>query len=178
MVVFLQYYLYLFPTFSKSLLNKAGLPTVDLQDPEAPHLMSLALKDWGFSYITGHGIPEEVIKEANDENRRFFNLPGRVKRQVQGSRSTLHYPYHQIKHTPPRYQINTTRPLKTIRGYTEFGGEGLGGRGKRDLKEVLDIGYLDKAASKNSKHYLGENIWPKDELYGRSEELQNAIKMA
>ena len=41
-------------------------------------------------------------------------------------------------------------------------------RGKPDLKEILDIGYLNKSSSakmqsRNKRHYLGENKWPTDD---------------
>ena len=69
--------------FSGISLTEAGLPTVDLRDPEASSMLATAMQEWGFSYIKGHGVPEDVIEKANEQSKRFFDLPERVKREAQ-----------------------------------------------------------------------------------------------
>ena len=68
--------------------------------------------------------------------------------------------------------------MKTRRGYTGVRTEQLDNseKGKPDLKEILDIGYLNKSSlakiqSRNKRHYLGENKWPT----GDGKNLENSI---
>ena len=89
---------------------------------------------------------------------RFFlstqsRMPNRVKRQVQADKFA--------------------NVMKTIRGYQGIRNEQLDIRGKPDLKEVLDVGYVNGTSSNRrryKRHYLGENKWPKDE-----KDLENVI---
>ena len=79
----------------------------------------------------------------------------RVKRQVQADRNMF---------------------MKTTRGWTDIRQEQLDNSplGLPDLKEVLDVGYLNRTSEnheRNKRHYLGENKWP-DLSDG---ELKNAI---
>ena len=69
--------------------------------------------------------------------------------------------------------------MKTTRGYTGVRMEQLDNseKGKPDLKEILDIGYLNKSSlakiqSRNKRHYLGENKWPSDD-----KNLENSIEI-
>ena len=55
--------------------------------------------------------------------------------------------------------------------------EDISEKGKPDLKEILDIGYLNKSSlakiqSRNKRHYLGENKWPSDD-----KNLENSIEI-
>ena len=70
--------------------------------------------------------------------------------------------------------------MKTRRGYTGVRTEQLDNseKGKPDLKEILDIGYLNKSSlakiqSRNKRHYLGENKWPTDD----DKNLENSIEI-
>ena len=70
--------------------------------------------------------------------------------------------------------------MKTTRGYTGVRMEQLDNseKGKPDLKEILDIGYLNKSSlakiqSRNKRHYLGENKWPSDD----AKNLENSIEI-
>lgn len=118
------------------------LPIVSLKKNGASYKLSRALKEWGFSYITGHDIPKEVIHDAYVQNKRFFDLPERIKRDLQADRR---------------------QSLKTARGYTQMNDEQLDGSptGKPDIKEVFDVGYTDPSAGSNARHHLGTNKWPK-----------------
>ena len=111
------------------------MPIVNLKDPEASETLAIALRDWGFFYVTGHDIPEGVIDRAMTQSKTFFNLPLRVKRQVRAK--------------------GFNQALKTVRGHTEIRHEQLNPQGEPDLKEVFDVGYPDTA-----EHYLGKNKWP------------------
>ena len=78
----------------------------------------------------------------------------RVKRQVQADRNR--------------------NVFKTTRGWTDIRGEQLNFFGFPDLKEVLDVGYVNRTSEnheRHKRHYLGENKWP-DLSDG---ELKNAI---
>ena len=69
--------------------------------------------------------------------------------------------------------------MKTTRGYTGVRMEQLDNsdKGKPDLKEIFDIGYLNKSSlakiqSRNKRHYLGENKWPSGD-----KDLENSIEI-
>ena len=64
---------------------------------------------------------------------------------------------------------------KTIRGWQDIRQEQLDSKGGPDLKEVLDVGYVNRSATSEQRtrfrrHYLGDNQWPEDEA-----ELQRAV---
>jgi len=134
-----------------------GLPMINLNDPEAQRKLVTAFQDWGFSYITGHGIPDSVINEAMEENRSFFDLSIEVKRSIAADRR---------------------KRLKSSRGYTGKKEEQLHVDGKPDLKEVFDVGFT----SEKKRHYLGDNLWPNDDdesgdrRRDMKSSLQNAIE--
>ena len=130
-----------------------NLPEVDLASPDAGINLVDALQNWGFSYLKGHGVDKALIEKAQFQAKRFFGIPNRVKRQVQADRFA--------------------NVMKTIRGYQGIRNEQLDIRGKPDLKEVLDVGYVNGTSSNRrryKRHYLGENKWPKDE-----KDLENVI---
>ena len=142
---------------------KSELPLINLKDPVASAKLLSALRDWGFTYVTGHDVPFDVIENAYHQNKKFFDLAPRVKRDAKADRS---------------------RATKTARGYTNANEEqlDLSPSGKPDIKEVFDVGYIDKSAGGNVRHYLGNNKWPKTEKTnggrGRrdtTEEMENAI---
>ena len=54
-----------------------GLPEVDLSQPEAAENLLEALETFGFSYVRGHNVEENLIKKAEDQAKRFFKLPTR-----------------------------------------------------------------------------------------------------
>lgn len=134
------------------------LPVVDLGSPDADVNLVDAFQSFGFSYVKGHNVNEDVIKKAEDQAKEFFRLPERVKRS---------------RERPDRPK---PRGRKTKRGYTAIREEQLdvSERGKRDLKEVLDVGFLNKTSKnikENKRHYLGDNVWPPN-----SEDLENSIE--
>lgn len=140
------------PTTVKSC--DGSLPVVDLTLQDAAVNIVDAMKTWGFSYIKGHNVQEEIIKKAEDHTRRFFRMPSRVKRQIRADRSEIR---------------------KTARGFSGIRQEQLDitASGRPDLKEVLDVGIINKTSinKRNKRHYLGDNKWPSSD-----KELENAIE--
>ncbi|OBH61180.1 isopenicillin N synthase family oxygenase [Mycobacterium sp. E2479] len=116
------------------------LPTVDLRaDPgRLRGELRAAGHEVGFFYLTGHGVPPELVKRVLDAARRLFALPQREKDAVAMVRS-------------PHF-----------RGYTRLGGELT--RGQVDWREQIDvgpqrppIGGLDRS---DYRWLQGPNQWP------------------
>ena len=94
----------------------------------------------------------------------------KTKRQKDGMNETINTTFsfrvkRQLQADPPYFNV-----MKTTRGYTGVRMEQLDNseKGKPDLKEIFDIGYLNKSSlakiqSRNKRHYLGENKWPTDD---------------
>jgi isopenicillin N synthase-like dioxygenase len=90
------------------------------------HQIGNACKNVGFFIIKGHGVPNEIINEAWDATRSFFNLP--LEEKMQYRRPQQEYPF----------------------GYNELGAEILSaGKAKQsnatttalpDLKEMFSLG--------------------------------------
>ena len=98
----------------------------------------------GFLAISGHGVDERLIDNAQRVGREFFNLPLEEK--------------EQIARKPPQY----------FRGYVGLSTEGLGrtaGSGAADQKEAFAMGPIDVL---NTTYYTGPegkghfepNRWP------------------
>lgn len=73
-----------------------------------------AVRDVGFFYLEGHGIPQSVIDAVLEASRRFFALPEAAKLEVE--------------------MVNSPH----FRGYNRVGQELTGG--KKDWREQIDIG--------------------------------------
>ncbi|KAK4276137.1 hypothetical protein QN277_019124 [Acacia crassicarpa] len=56
-----------------------SIPVVDLQDPNAKESISRACGEWGAFQLKNHGIPLSLLKEVDDEIKRFFSLPTEQK---------------------------------------------------------------------------------------------------
>lgn len=113
-------------------------PVIDLRDAAVGKALVDAAQTWGFAYITGHGVSEDVVKAARNGSRAFFGLPREQKEEL---------------------FANKSKALKTARGYVGLRGEQLdtSSAGQPDLKEVFDVG-LPRFGT-NGPH-LGANIWP------------------
>lgn len=126
--------------------GRHALPILDLGDldgdGDAPARFRRTLRDAlhevGFLYLTGHGIPDDVITGAFAEARRFFALPIEDKQQVEMLRS-------------PHF-----------RGYTRTGGELT--RGRVDWREQIDIAAerspVDDPGAPVYLRLEGPNLWP------------------
>ncbi|OBB96120.1 isopenicillin N synthase family oxygenase [Mycobacterium sp. 852002-40037_SCH5390672] len=134
-----------------------ALPEVDLRaDPtRLREGLREAAHDVGFFYLTGHGVPGELVARVLDAGRRLFELPQPDKEAVAMVRS-------------PHF-----------RGYTRLGGELT--RGEVDWREQIDvgperppIGGLDRS---DYRWLQGPNQWPGalPELPGIVEEWDAAL---
>lgn len=94
-----------------------------------------ASQDTGFIYISGHGIPDDVITTARARAFDFFHSPEKEKQ---------------------RYAITDKH-----RGWLARGGAKMQDDIAADLKESFIWGYQDDAGDTPSDHQLrGPNLWP------------------
>ncbi|GAA2222706.1 isopenicillin N synthase family oxygenase [Herbiconiux moechotypicola] len=131
---------------STATLSTATLPVLDLSrlregDAEAEAFridLREATHDYGFFYLTGHGVPQELIDRVVAVSRRFFALPEADKLAIENLKS-------------PHF-----------RGYTRVGGELT--QGKVDWREQIDIGTeREPVTAEGAPDYMrleGPNQWP------------------
>lgn len=116
------------------------LPTVDLRaDPDRLRdRLRAAGHQVGFFYLTGHGVPPDLVKRVLDTARKLFELPQVHKDAVAMVRS-------------PHF-----------RGYTRLGGELT--RGEVDWREQIDVGPerppIDGLDPTDYRWLQGPNQWP------------------
>ena len=126
-----------------------SLPILDLSRLEAGPEEAAAFRtelrevthEYGFFYLTGHGVPAELIERVMTTSRAFFNLPEDDKMAIENLKS-------------PHF-----------RGYTRVGGELT--QGKVDWREQIDIGPERPALelTADDADYLrleGPNQWPEN----------------
>lgn len=118
---------------------QTSLPVVDLRDEPAALRQRLGrvAHEVGFFYLTGHGVPDDLIARLLAESRRFFALPQADKEAIA--------------------MVNSPH----FRGYTRLGGELTGGT--VDWREQLDIGPERVPPANPAEAYLhlqGPNQWP------------------
>ena len=105
-----------------------------------------ACRDIGFLVVSGHGIPEDLIRRTHEVSARFFALPHRDKLAVD-------------------------RPAPDqVRGYSAVGGEGLAFSLDEptppDIKESLSIGPVDVPPGDDyytcaaAGPHFAPNVWP------------------
>jgi isopenicillin N synthase-like dioxygenase len=118
---------------------QTALPVVDLRDD--PEVVRRTLRqvahEVGFCYLTGHGVPDELIDRVLTASRRLFALPQESKDAVA--------------------MVNSPH----FRGYTRLGGELTGG--EVDWREQIDIGPERTPLTDPAEPYLrlqGPNQWP------------------
>ena len=119
-----------------------SIPVIDispLRDGSNPVAVAQALltasQDLGFIYISGHGIPDDVINTARAGAFDFFRSPEKEKR---------------------RYTISDKH-----RGWLARGGAKMQDDIEADLKESFVWGYQDDDGDTPSDHQLrGPNLWP------------------
>ena len=74
-------YMFIFFILSFSQQRAEGcdqsLPVVDLTSLDAAENLVEAFQSYGFSYIKGHNVDEVIIKNAEEQSKRFFILPSR-----------------------------------------------------------------------------------------------------
>jgi isopenicillin N synthase-like dioxygenase len=118
---------------------QTALPVVDLRDEPQTlrRRLGQVAHEVGFFYLTGHGVPEDLITRVLGEARRFFALPQAAKDAIA--------------------MVNSPH----FRGYTRLGGELTGGA--VDWREQIDIGPERVALADPAEQYLrlqGPNQWP------------------
>ena len=94
-----------------------------------------SFREYGFAVIRDHGIPAELIAEAEALSKRFFALPDEVKRQY---------------HVPGG---------GGARGYTPFGTEKAKDAEVHDLKEFWHVG-RELPEGDPLAEFMSPNIWP------------------
>lgn len=118
---------------------QTALPVVDLgAEPEAlRRRLRQVAHEVGFFYLTGHGVPEDLISRLLSAARRLFALPQADKDAIA--------------------MVNSPH----FRGYTRLGGELTGGT--VDWREQIDIGPERLPLTDPGEPYLrlqGPNQWP------------------
>jgi len=113
------------------------IASVSLQRPLEDVAVELgrSFEEYGFAIVRDHGIPREIIAEAEDRSRAFFALPDEVKRQ---------------------YKLPG---LGGARGYTPFGIERAKDASVHDLKEFWHVG-RDLSPGDPMRVHMPDNIWP------------------
>ena len=117
------------------------------RDPQAfADEIGRSFVDYGFAIIRDHGIPQQLIDDAEEKAKAFFALPEDVKRsyKIEGSGGA--------------------------RGYTPFGIETAKGASAHDLKEFWHVG-RDLPEGHPFRAHMGDNVWP-DEVPGFKETFQ------
>jgi len=93
--------------------------------------------DYGFAIIRDHGIPQDLIDEAEEKAKQFFALPEETKRKylIEGGGGA--------------------------RGYTPFGIETAKGASAHDLKEFWHVG-RDLPEGHRFHGHMPDNLWPSE----------------
>jgi len=120
------------------------VPIIDISTPGAAAEISAACERVGFLTIIGHGVAANVVDDAWNSARAFFDLPLADKTRVAMPRPG--YPY----------------------GYSPIAGEtlakSLGAGGAPDLKESFAIGPVDRSThtitDPDEEFAWSPNLWP------------------
>ena len=96
-----------------------------------------SFEEYGFAIIADHGIPQELIDDAEAKAKQYFALPDEVKRA---------------------YAIPGGGGA---RGYTPFGIETAKGATAHDLKEFWHVG-RELPAGHRFREVMSDNIWPSE----------------
>ncbi len=64
------------------IIDVSGLENGSADRPLLAETFRDALRDVGFAYIAGHGVPGEVTEGLRDQAKRFFDLPDEVKQAI------------------------------------------------------------------------------------------------
>lgn len=116
------------------------VPTVSLADANTdPQAFAQALGNsfhiYGFAIVADHGVPPELIADAEAKAKAFFALPDDVKRA-----------YHR-------------KDSGGQRGYIPFGIETAKGAANFDLKEFWHVG-RELPAGDPLREVMPDNVWP------------------
>lgn len=119
-----------------------------------------ACYQYGFFYLSNHGIAADLIQQTIDASRNFFQLPATVKEE---------YAQEKQKVFP-----------KTSRGYVPLHGEFLNQEVGFDPKEIFDLGF-DRPVS--TQPFIAPNVIPDDSVapnfaashYNLQREIMNKV---
>jgi isopenicillin N synthase-like dioxygenase len=108
------------------------------RDPDAfAQELGRSFEEYGFAIIADHGIPDELIRRAEERAKAFFALPEDAKRKY---------------HIPGG---------GGARGYTPFGIETAKGAKAHDLKEFWHVG-RDLPPEHPFRSHMPDNVWPSE----------------
>ena len=96
-----------------------------------------SFEEYGFAVIADHGIPDALIRRAEEKAKAFFALPDEVKRRY---------------HVPG---------AGGARGYTPFGIETAKGHKAHDLKEFWHVG-RELPEGHPFRGPMPDNVWPEE----------------
>ena len=124
-------------TITADSVASVSLNDADRQPDTFADQLGRSFEEYGFAIIADHGIPDELIHDAEEKAKAFFALPEGVKRKhhIQGGGGA--------------------------RGYTPFGIETAKGAQAFDLKEFWHVG-RELAAGHPFRDHMGDNVWPED----------------
>ena len=141
-------------------LDRSAVPTVSLadeaRDPDAfAQALGQSFHRYGFAIVADHGVPAEVIANAEAAAKAFFALPDAVKRR-----------YHQTG-------------AGGQRGYIPFGIETAKDAKAFDLKEFWHVG-RELLEGDPLAQFMPPNVWPAEiEDFRRAElALYDALEAA
>jgi len=116
-------------------IASVSLKDVD-RDPQAfAQELGNSFVEYGFAIVRDHGIPEDLIRRAEEKAKNFFALPEEVKM---------------------KYYVEGTGGA---RGYTPFGIETAKGFKAHDLKEFWHVG-RELPERHKFRDVMADNIWP------------------
>ena len=124
-------------TITEDEIASVSLKDAD-RDPQGfARKLGRSFEDYGFAIIADHGIPDDLITQAEEKAKAFFALPEEVKRKyfIEGGGGA--------------------------RGYTPFGIETAKGAQAHDLKEFWHVG-RDLPPGHPFRNHMPDNVWPSE----------------
>lgn len=85
------------PSISESIDKEINIPVIDLQNMyssdeslrrKTADLISAACREWGFFQVVNHGVSHQLMAEAREVWRQFFQLPLELKQEYANSPAT------------------------------------------------------------------------------------------
>src|SRR5690348_794097 len=133
-------------TMTAETIASVSLTDAD-RDPQGfAEKLGRSFEEYGFAILSDHGIPNALIRRAEEKAKAFFALPEEVKR---------------------KYLIPGGGGA---RGYTPFGIETAKGHKAHDLKEFWHVG-RDLPEGHRFRDHMPDNLWP-SEVPGFKETFQ------
>jgi isopenicillin N synthase-like dioxygenase len=124
-------------TLASHKIASVSLREAEENPDEFARKLGRSFEDYGFAIVADHGIPDELIRRAEDKAKAFFALPEEVKRK-----------YH-------------VAGGGGARGYTPFGIETAKGAKAHDLKEFWHVG-RDLPPGHSFCDHMPGNLWPSE----------------